>query len=75
MTKQQIQDYLIAYTVDRMTEYLIADYKLPISEALRFIFNSDTYQKLSNTDNGLYEQSPSYMYELLDKEYHTGVAV
>ncbi len=75
MSQQQQQDFLIAYTVDRMTEFLIEDYELSIAEALQFIYNSDTYQKLIHTENGLYEQSPSYVYELLDKEYHTGIAV
>ena len=74
MSQQQQQDFLIAYTVDRMTEYLIEDHDLPIIKALQFIYNSDTYQKLIQTDNGLYEQSPSYVYELLNKEYPTGMA-
>lgn len=74
MTKQQQQDFLIAYTVDRMTEFLIEDNDLSIAAALQFIYNSDTYQKLIHTENGLYEQSPSYVYELLIKEYHTGAA-
>ena len=74
MTQQQQTDFLIAYTVDRMTEFLIEDYHLPIAAALQFIYNSDTYQKLSQTANGLYEQSPSYVYELLNREYQTGIA-
>lgn len=74
MNSQQQQEYLIAYSIDRMTEFLIDDYKLSIAEALQFIYNSDTYRKLVQTENGLYEQSPSYVYELLDKEYRTGSA-
>ena len=74
MNQQQQQNFLIAYTIDRMTEFLIEDYELSIAAALQFIYNSETYQKLTLTDNGLYEQSPSYVYELLSQEYHTGVA-
>ena len=74
MNQQQQQSFLIAYTIDRMTEFLIEDYELPIAAALQFIYNSETYQKLNQTDNGLYEQSPSYVYELLSQEYQTGVA-
>lgn len=69
MDKPQQQSFLIAYTVDRMTEFLIEDYKLEIPKALQFIYNSNTYQKLIQTENGLYEQSPSYVYELLSREY------
>ena len=74
MNQQQQQAFLIAYTVDRMTEFLIEDYELSIAAALQFIYNSETYQKLVQTENGLYEQSPSYVYELLNREYQTGVA-
>ena len=74
MNSQQQQEFLIAYSIDRMTEFLIDDYILSIAEALQFIYNSDTYRKLVQTENGLYEQSPSYVYELLDKEYRTGSA-
>ena len=74
MNQQQQQNFLIAYTIDRMTEFLIEDYELSIAAALQFIYNSETYQKLNQTDNGLYEQSPSYVYELLSHEYQTGVA-
>ena len=74
MSEQQLQEYLIAYTIDRMTEFLIEDYEMTIANALLFIYNSDTYQKLIHTENGLYEQSPSYVYELLSKEYRTGAA-
>ena len=74
MNSQQLQNFLIAYAIDRMTEFLIEDYNLSITESLNFIYNSDTYQKLVNTRTGLYEQSPSYIYELLVKEYKTGSA-
>lgn len=72
MTSQQLQDFLVAYAIDRMTEFLIEDYGLSIVESLNFIYNSETYQKLIKTMNGLYEQSPSYIYELLEREYKTG---
>lgn len=68
MTKEQQQDFLIAYTVDKMTEYVVEDYQLPIASALHLVYESDTYQKLIQTENGLYAQSPSYVYELLTQE-------
>ena len=71
MNQIQQQNFLIAYTIDRMTEFLIEDYDLSITAALQFIYNSETYEKLSQTENSLYEQSPSYVYELLSKEYRT----
>ncbi|MBR1465906.1 MAG: hypothetical protein IJ607_06050 [Bacteroidaceae bacterium] len=74
MSKEQQQDFLIAYTIDRMTEFLIKDFNLSIAESLQFIYNSETYKKLMQTENGLYVESPSYVYELLSKEYQTGSA-
>ncbi len=73
MDRIQLQNFLIAYTIDRMTEFLIEDYDLSITAALQFIYNSETYEKLSQTENSLYEQSPSYVYELLSKEYRKAV--
>ena len=39
---------------------------------LIFIYNSDTFQKLEDTETDLYVQSPAYIYELLNTEYKTG---
>lgn len=67
MSEQQI-NFMIAYAVDRMTEFLIEDYQLSIPQALSVIYNAETYQKLLQTETGLYTQSPSYIYELLEEE-------
>lgn len=72
MTKENINKYLVNKAVDKMTEYLIQDYKIGIDQAIDFIYNSDTYQKLEDSRTGLYIQSPAYIYQLLDKEYKTG---
>lgn len=69
MSEQQIS-FMIAYTVDRMTEFLIEDYQLSIPQALSVIYNAKIYQKLLQTETGLYAQSPSYVYELLEEEHH-----
>lgn len=72
MTKEQINKYLVDRAVDEMTRFLIQDYKLGIDQAIDFIYNSDTYQKLTNPQTGLYVQSPAYIYQLLKNEYKTG---
>lgn len=73
MTKEQINKYLTNRAVDKMTEYLMQDYNISIEQALDFIYNSDTYQKLNDKETGLYVESPAYIYQLLDREYNTGV--
>lgn len=55
-----------------MTRFLIQDYKLGIDQAIDFIYNSDTYQKLVNPQTELYVQSPAYIYQLVENEYKTG---
>ena len=73
MKSKQMQDYLVAQIVDEMTEFLMTDKGLDIAEALDIIYNSETYAKLQDMETGIYTQSPSYVYELLSKEYHTGM--
>ena len=73
MTKEQINKYLVNRAVDKMTEYLIQDYHISLEQALDFIYNSDTYQKLENKETGLYIESPAYIYQLLNNEYKTGI--
>ncbi len=72
MTKEQINKYLVDRAIDELTSYLVQDYKLGIDQAIDFVYNSDTYQKLTNTETGLYVQSPAYIYQLLENEYKTG---
>lgn len=72
MTKKQINQYLVDKAIDDITSYLVQDYKLGIDQAIDFIYNSDTYQKLVTPQTGLYVQSPAYIYQLLENEYKTG---
>ncbi len=72
MTKEQINKYLVDKTIDDMTSYLIQDRKLGIEQAIDFIYNSETYQKLMNSKTELYVQSSAYIYQLLENEYKTG---
>ena len=72
MTKQQQTDVLIAHIIDKMTQYLIEDFKLDIPMALNLIYNSKVYEILLDKKNSLYIQSPSYIYELLKNEYLLG---
>ncbi|MBR1687940.1 MAG: hypothetical protein IJ710_05315 [Prevotella sp.] len=73
MTKAQKKDSLIAYAIDRMTEFLMAEYHLTAPEAMNFIYNSTTLQLIQAPRNGLYAESPSYLYEILKTEYTNGI--
>lgn len=55
-----------------LLEYLIVDYNMNIQEALRFIYESDTFSKLCNPATGLYIQSSKYIYSYLKEEIENG---
>lgn len=66
------QEFLIEYILKDITQYLMIDECIDMQDALRFIYNSDTYSKLTDETTGLYIQSSGYVYELLKVEYHLG---
>lgn len=70
MTAQVQRDFLINHIVDRLTEYLLIDKKMELAEALKMVYQSKIYQQLQDEEGGLYAQSPSYIYELLQKEVY-----
>lgn len=45
---------------------------LSMEQALSSVINSDTYQRVLNTNTRLYYQSPRYVYSFLDNELKTG---
>ena len=65
------ENFIIDHIIDQMTGFMIQDFQISLSESLSFIYTSVTYDLLCDTNNGLYIQSPSYVYELLKKEYLT----
>ena len=68
MTPQVQREFLVNHIVDRLTEYLMIDNCMEVADALKIVYHSKTYQQLQDVDGGLYTQSPSYIYELLQKE-------
>ena len=67
-TAQVQKDFLVNHIVDRLTEFLVMDHTLELADALKIVYQSKTYQRLQDVDASLYIQSPSYVYELLQKE-------
>lgn len=68
MTAQVQRDFLVSHVVDRLTEYLVLDYNMEVTDALKIVYQSKVYKQLIDEDGGLYIQSPSYVYELLKRE-------
>jgi hypothetical protein len=66
MSKEQtfITDYLYAELVKLIMLYQNVSFQ----EALDLLYNSTLYDKILDTETGLYLQSPDYNYELLQEE-------
>lgn len=43
-----------------------------MTEAMSIVYNSDTFQRLQETETGLYYQSPGYVEDFLEKELAFG---
>lgn len=71
MTTDDIQYLTEALAVD-LAEMLAKDFNMSILESLDTLYNSETYQKLTNPDTGLYFQSSLYVYSFLKQEITTG---
>lgn len=63
------RDFLINRIVDQLTEFVMVDFDLTLSLALKKVYQSKVYHLLQVDDTDLYTQSPSYIYEILKKEF------
>ena len=66
--EQQMIEYMIQDLVEMMAETQGIEYDL----AMRFLYNSDVYDKLSDIETGLYRESPAYVYGLWQDELNFG---
>ena len=51
---------------------LMEEHGMSMDEAIRTLYTSDTYDRLTRPDTGLYAQSTAYVYEYLERELATG---
>ena len=66
MTDQQQE--MIEYTTQEVVGYLIEDNAITIEQAMEQFCLSDTFEKLSDVETGLYLEGSTYVYELLKRE-------
>lgn len=65
-------EYQIECTTRDLADKLVENFSMTVSQALRVVYNSETYEKLLNPKTGLYFQSPLYVYDFLKNEVLTG---
>jgi hypothetical protein len=66
------RDALIEAAVQDLVSYRLADEGVSVPEALNGLYQSVTFEKLSDPHTGLYLYSSAYLYELLRDELRQG---
>ena len=56
-----------------MVNCIRSDYEKSLEESLNILYDSETFQKLSDPKTGLYFQSSRYVYQFLKNEIETGI--
>lgn len=61
-------DYMLEGMTRDLTVLLMERRKMPMTDALDTLYNSETYEKLSDPRSGLYFQAPGYVYDSLTRK-------
>lgn len=65
---QQMVEYMVQDLVEMIVEVKGMEY----DQAMRILYDSATYEKLTDIETGLYRESPAYVYGLLQDEINFG---
>ncbi len=71
LNSRQIEHLQEALTVE-LTQMLMENWGYSMQEALTTLYNSDTFERLSDPATGLYFQSAGYIYDYLQNELTSG---
>lgn len=69
MTKQE---QLIEYITQDLIELIVLRLNVEYDEAMNMLYNSQTFDKLSDIETGLYRESPAYVYGIFQDELKFG---
>ena len=65
MTKQEL---LIEYNIQDIIEYIVEDLRIEYDKAMQIFYNSQTFDKLTDIETGLYLESSAYVYTIFQAE-------
>lgn len=71
LTTEQIE-FMIEELSCEIIQMLMEEWNCGMTQAMDIYYNSDTFERLSNSATGLYYQSAGYVYDFLKKEITTG---
>ncbi len=66
------ETFMIEELVKELSLRLIQERGLSMKEALDTVYNSETYGKILDVRTGLFSQSTTYVYSILEAEILTG---
>ncbi len=69
MTKQE---QLMEYNIRDIIEYMIHDFQIEYDEAMHLFYSSQTFDKLTDIETGLYLESSAYAYGIFQDEVNFG---
>lgn len=69
MTKQE---QLVEYQIQDIIEYIVMDRQIEYDKAMQIFYNSQTFDKLTDIETGLYLESSAYVYGLFQDEMNFG---
>lgn len=65
MTKQE---QLVEYHIQDIIEYIVMDLNIEYDKAMHLFYNSQTFDKLTDIETGLYLESSAYVYGIFQDE-------
>ena len=63
MDKADRLDWLIDSLTKEIAGFIVEDEKIEYDEALRKLYTSKTFEKLSDKETGLYREGAAYLYQ------------
>lgn len=66
---------LIEGITQDLVKYIVEDSEISVEEAMGTVYGSMIFEKLLDSETGLYRESSSYIYELLQDELNEGKLV
>jgi hypothetical protein len=69
----QIFESILPLKVEGIVEQLIEQRKMPLQEALEYLYSSQLYALLEQEDTKMWHYSPQMLLHLLDEEKETGI--
>lgn len=64
--------YMQEYIAVELVQMLMEEWNYDTAVAMEVLYNSETFERLSDPSTGLYYQSPGYVYDFLQNELKTG---